>query len=176
MNRLPAQTDVPVPPKSTTRYFWFIWPRTVRKCLEVAHNLLLPGERLLHTVSGISDSGTAVLCLTNHRLLVVDKKLFRLSYEDISYGAIREISYSQQMFAAEAIFHISGRSLSFLSYNKKELYTIVVFVQHQVQSIHVMRSKSEGIFENYVDVQKPIQAMVEGTAPSMQKEIDYIIP
>ena len=142
--------------KSASRLVWFVWPRTIRRCLEAAEKLLLPDERIIHNVSGVHGSGTAVLCLTNHRVLVVDKKMFRFSYEDISYGAIREISYYQQMFAAEAVFHISGRSLSFLSYNKKELHTVVLFVQNQVQAIHTLRAKNDNTYDSYVDVSSPV--------------------
>ena len=99
--------------------------------LEVAElpKLLLPDEQVLVVLSGLYSAGTATLCVTSKRLLLIDRKWTRLSYEDIRFSAISEVQFSQQAFLASVKFHYAGRELHFRSWYKPELRSLVHFVQ-----------------------------------------------
>lgn len=98
--------------------------------------LLLPGESVIAVLSGFYTAGTALLCVTNRRLLLIDKKFVRLSYEDVRFEAISDISYSQQAMLASARFYIAGRNIQFRSWYKKELRILVQFVQDRMFEAH----------------------------------------
>lgn len=98
---------------------------------ELPH-LLMPDEQVLCMISGFYVAGTATLCVTSHRLLLIDKKLVRLSFEDVRFEAIREVSYSRQLFVASVKFYYSGRELKFRSWYRRELRTLAEFVQNKM--------------------------------------------
>jgi hypothetical protein len=94
--------------------------------------LLIPGEKVLGVISGFSHGNTVLLAVTSDRLLVVDKKWVRLSYEDIRYESINEVTYSQQGFLAGTKFYVMGRDFVFKSWYRKELRMLVQFVQDKM--------------------------------------------
>lgn len=94
--------------------------------------LLMPGEQVLCMISGFYTAGTATLCVTSHRLLLIDKKLIRLNFEDIRFEAIREVSYSRQLLIASVKFYYAGRELQFRSWYRRELRTLAEFVQNKM--------------------------------------------
>ncbi len=98
---------------------------------ELPH-LLTPGETVLGIVGGFYSAGTAILCVTTQRLLLLDKKLFRLSFEDVRFDVINEVIYSHQMFLASATFYVAGRNLNFRTWYKKELQLLVRYVQNKM--------------------------------------------
>ena len=63
-------------------------------------NILFPDELMLHCLMGFYGGGTALLAATDQRLLLVDKKIFFLSLEDIRYDMISEIDVSSRVFQA----------------------------------------------------------------------------
>lgn len=124
------QNDKPYPQRLGRFNFFSRW--------EVAElpRLLLPGEDVLGVISGFYTGGTAILCVTSMRLLLVDKKFIRLSYEDIRYGSIKEVSYAHQAFLASVKFFYAGRELQFRSWYRRELRTMTQFVQHKIFAAH----------------------------------------
>ncbi len=92
----------------------------------------MPNEQVLGVISGFYTAGTAILCVTSHRLLLVDKKLIRLSYEDVRFEAISEVNFSQQLFLASVKFYFSGRNVQFRSWYKKELRMLAQFAQNKM--------------------------------------------
>lgn len=94
--------------------------------------LLLPGEEVLCMISGFYTAGTATLCVTSHRLLLIDKKFIRLNFEDIRFEAIREVSYSRQLLMASVKLYYAGRELQFRSWYRRELRTLAEFVQSKM--------------------------------------------
>lgn len=102
--------------------------------LEMAElpKLLMMNERVLGVISGFSGAGTVLLAVTSNRMLIIDKKWIRLSYEDIRYESINEVTYAQQAFLASAKFYIMGRELMFKSWYKDELRMLVQFVQDKM--------------------------------------------
>lgn len=94
--------------------------------------LLMPDEQVLAVLSGFYTSGTAILCVTSKRLLLVDKKLMRLSFEDIRFDSIKEVNYSHQAFIASVKFYFAGRELQFRSWYRNELRMLAQFVQQKM--------------------------------------------
>lgn len=135
----------------TTRLSFF----SRREVAELPH-LLMPGESVIAILSGFYTAGTAILCVTNRRLLLVDKKFVRLSYEDVRFEAISDISYSQQAMLASARFYIAGRNIQFRSWYKKELRTLVQFVQDRMFEAHqqVVTSSEQSYNHHFMNRKK----------------------
>lgn len=94
--------------------------------------LLMPDEYVLAVISGFYTAGTAILCVTSKRLLLVDKKLMRLSFEDIRFDSIKEVNFSQQVFVASVKFYFAGREMQFRSWYRNELRMLAQFVQQKM--------------------------------------------
>lgn len=94
--------------------------------------LLLPGEKVLSVISGFYAAGMAILCVTSKRLLLIDKKLIRLNFEDIRFESISEVNYSHQLFLASLNLYYSGRSLQFRTWYKDALRTQAQFIQGKI--------------------------------------------
>lgn len=99
---------------------------------EEIQRLLLPDESVIGMIGGYYKAGFATLCATSKRLLLVDKKWFRLSYEDIRYSSINEVQFSQQGFIASVHFYYTGRDLHFRSWYRHELRSVSQFIQGQM--------------------------------------------
>jgi hypothetical protein len=96
--------------------------------------LLIPGERILAMVSGVYAAGTAVLCVTSKRVLLVDKKIIRLSIEDMRFDSIKEVNYSHQALMASLQLFYVGRSqqFQFKSWHRNGLRGLSQLVQEKM--------------------------------------------
>jgi hypothetical protein len=94
--------------------------------------LLMLDEQVLGVLSGFYQAGTAILCVTSKRLLLVDKKLLRLNFEDVRFEYINEVNYSHQMFLGSVKFFYGGKTLHFRSWYVKELRMLAQFVQQKM--------------------------------------------
>lgn len=127
-----------------------------RELSEVSH-LLMKGEQLLAAVSGFYTAGTAVLCVTSKRVLLVDKKMLRLSIEDVRFESIKEVNYSQQALFASLRFFYAGRDMQFRTWHRREL-----------------RSLSQIVQEKMFDVRNPVDAPREGLAVAQSRFATYV--
>lgn len=113
--------------------------------MEVAElpKLLLPGEQIWGVISGFYTAGSAVLCATSMRVLLVDKKLIRLNIEDVRYESISEVDFSRQLFIASTHLHFAGRSLQFRSIYRRELRQIIQYIQSKMFEVRRSHSQME---------------------------------
>ena len=133
--------------------------------------LLMPGEHVIAVLSGFYTSGTAILCVTSRRLLLIDKKFVRLNYEDMRFEAISDISFSQQAFLASARFYIAGRSIQFRSWYKKELRILVQFVQDRMfeaHENHPKESQAPTYSHHFMNRRSPSQILQRTTAQEQE--------
>lgn len=94
--------------------------------------ILLADEKVLAILSGFYASGTAVLCVTSRRLLLIDKKWIRLFIEDVRFESINEINYSHQAFMSAISFVVAGREMQFKTWHKNELRMLTQLVQQKM--------------------------------------------
>lgn len=101
---------------------------------ELPH-IIIEGEEIQHIINGRYSGGFATLCATNHRLLLIDKKVFFLNVEDIRYDMIAEVDFGQQMIGATIHIRSFSKDLMFQSFKKPELREITGFIQHRVMEL-----------------------------------------
>ncbi|MCA9329883.1 PH domain-containing protein [Candidatus Saccharibacteria bacterium] len=93
--------------------------------------ILMDNENIQQLVVGRYSGGFAVLCATNLRLLLIDKKLLYLNIEDISYDMIAEVDYGHQFIGATIHICSFSKDLKFQSLKKQQLRILANFVQQK---------------------------------------------
>lgn len=132
--------------------------------------LLLPDEKLLAIVSGAYTAGTAILCVTSMRMLLVDKKMIRLNFEDVRFDSIREVNYSQQVFMASLRFYYAGREMQFRSWYKKELRELAQLVQEKMFEVREKKNNQQEPVMQQVPVQ-PLSEAIPLESPALFRAV-----
>lgn len=102
---------------------------------ELQH-ILMENEQIVGCVQGRYFGGYALLVATDHRLLLIDKKLPYLSIEDIRYDMISEIDYSSQMFDATIHIYTVNKQHRFSSWKHKHyLKKLTSYAQQRVMEV-----------------------------------------
>lgn len=108
------------------------WGRTEVK--ELA-NVLMDNEQIMQAVNGYYDGGFALLCATNLRVLIVDKKPFLLTVDDMRYDMIAEVDYSSRLLTAVLHIVTPMHSLAFVSWSRAKLRKSMNYIQQRVMEL-----------------------------------------
>lgn len=98
--------------------------------------ILEPGECLTHVVFGWYNNGFALICCTEHRVLLIDKKAFYLKLEDLRYDKISEVKFVNRLLEASVILSYAGMTLEFKSWNQAAMRKMTDFVQQTITMIN----------------------------------------
>lgn len=121
-------------------------------------NVLMPEEKIAQAVNGTYEGGFAMLCVTNYRVLLVDRKPMLLTIEDIRYDMISEMDYSNRLFGATVRVFTPVRNLVFNSWSIVRLRKCVNYVQQRVMELRQ---------HNMVVQQQLQQSQMAGAAPGI---------
>lgn len=97
--------------------------------------VLMPDETIAQAVNGSYEGGFALLCVTDQRLLLIDKKPFFLTFEDIRYDMIAEIDYNYRLLNGSVRIFTPNKELSFSSWNQSQLRCLIEYLQSRVMEI-----------------------------------------
>lgn len=117
--------------RAGAKFFFFARPE-VRELT----NILVPGETITSALNGFYNGGMALLCTTDHRVLLIDKKPWFLNLEDIRYDMITEVDYNYRILNATIHIHTVTKALEFKSWNQVKLRKLSSIVQE-----HLMRMR-----------------------------------
>lgn len=132
-------------------------------------NLLNPDEVVSQAMNGYYEGGFALLCVTNHRLLLIDRKPLFLTLEDIRFDMISEVDYNHQMFTATARIFTPNKKLVFTTFSHGRLKQLVHIVQEQVlKSRQLAQMTPEQQFANYA------QAQIAQNQPAKVQHTSYV--
>jgi hypothetical protein len=95
----------------------------------------VPGEKIMHALSGRYKGGLALLCGTNLRLLIVDKKPMFLAVEDVRYDMIAEVNYTHQLFDSSIHLATFNKDFAFTSFKKQELHSLTDHIQQKLSEL-----------------------------------------
>lgn len=104
--------------------------------------ILFDGEQVEHVVRGRYEGGWAVLCATDHRVLLIDKKPFYLTLEDMRYDMVADVEYNHRMIDATIRLGTVNKTLRFTAYNHGKLRLITNYIQQRVMA---SRQQSSGL-------------------------------
>lgn len=97
--------------------------------------ILVPEERIMHCLNGRYEGGFAMLCATDRRLLLIDKKPFYLTLEDVRYDMISEVDYSHRLLDATLRICTVNKTLRFTSIRNAHLRSLTAYLQDRVMSV-----------------------------------------
>ncbi|HSX16402.1 MAG TPA: PH domain-containing protein [Candidatus Saccharimonadales bacterium] len=108
-------------------------------------NILMPEEIIAQAVNGSYEGGFAMLCVTNYRVLLVDRKPMLLTIEDIRYDMMAEVDYHNRLLGATVRVFTPMRNLVFSSWSGLRLRKCVNYIQQRVMEIrqHGMMSQQQ---------------------------------
>jgi hypothetical protein len=98
--------------------------------------LLVPGEQVTNVVFGWYENGFALLCCTDQRVLLIDKKPFFLKMEDLRYDKISEIKFLNRLLDSTVVLSYAGQKLDFKSWDQKGLRKLMEYVQDTIMRIN----------------------------------------
>lgn len=101
---------------------------------ELQH-ILIPGEQIQECINGRYEGGFAMLCATDQRLLLVDKKPMYLTMEDVRYDMVAEVDFSHRLVDATIRVCTPNKNLVFTSWRRTELRRMTGYLQHRVIEI-----------------------------------------
>ena len=94
--------------------------------------ILFDDEYLEYVVFGRYTNGFALLCATNQRVLLIDKKPMYLTLEDIRYDMISDMVFNHRLIDTSVTLGTVHKSITFTSYNQARLRDMTTFVQKRV--------------------------------------------
>ena len=110
--------------------------------------VLIPGEQIQVCINGRYEGGFAMLCATDQRLLLIDKKPMYLTLEDIRYDMVSEVDFSHRMVDATIHVCTPTKTLRFTAIKRVELRKMTGYLQHRVLEIrqHTMQHQFQQQF------------------------------
>jgi hypothetical protein len=99
-------------------------------------NILAPGERINHVVFGWYENGFGLLCCTEYRVLLIDKKPFFLKIEDLRYDKISEVKFLNRLLDSSIVLSYAGMTLVFKSWSQSQLRQLTDYIQQAITMIN----------------------------------------
>lgn len=133
---------------------------------ELCH-IMAPGEQIQHAVNGQYEGGFAMIIATDRRLLLIDKKPWFLTMEDIRYDMIQEVDYYARLLDASVSIITFSKQLHFKSWRQARLRELVRYIQHRVMELRHLEDSWQGVGQS-ANTQTPLQ-------PTFQQSTDFTV-
>lgn len=98
-------------------------------------DILIEGETIQHALNGRYEGGFAMLCATDHRVLLIDKKPLFLALDDIRYEMVTEINYTARLM--ESMLHVCtlNKTFRFKSLHQGQLRKMAAYIQQYISEL-----------------------------------------
>lgn len=140
--------------------------------------ILFEGEQLQHILIGRYEGGFALFCATNKRVLLIDKKPFYLTLEDIRYDMISDVQYNHRLIDATVRLGTVHKTISFTGYNHPKLRSFTSYIQEQVMIYRQQQNSAQPPVLIAPDLQRasvnPVETVL--SAPRQQVMNPYNMP
>lgn len=113
-----------------TKFTW--WGKAEAKELE---HIIEPGETIMYCINGRYIGGFAMLCVTNRRVVLIDKKPLYLSLENIRFDMISEVAFDGRLVDSTIKIFCAGKELRFTSLRGEKLRKATSYVQRCVMEV-----------------------------------------
>lgn len=100
--------------------------------------ILTDDEVITQAANGRYHGGFAMLVTTNHRLLLVDKKLWFMSLEDVRFDMITEVDFSARILDATMSIRTINKVLQFTAINQGRLRRLTHYLQERILELRQM--------------------------------------
>jgi hypothetical protein len=130
--------------------------RWFRPEIRELQHILMDNEQIVNCVPGRYFGGFALLVATDHRILLIDKKIPYLSVEDIRYDMISEIDFGTNLYEATVGIFTVNKQHRFNSIKHKDrLRKLTSYAQLRVMELR--QYQHQGSSRNFIpEKQEPI--------------------
>jgi len=136
--------------------------------------ILVPNERIVHCISGRYAGGAAVLCATDMRILLIDKRPFFLTLEDIRYDMIVEVDFAHRLIDATLRVCMPSKILSFTSFKRPDIRTLTTYIQHRVLELRQQQLFNNA--ESDTSTPEPVPAFKSAVPAENNRIIESMVP
>jgi hypothetical protein len=98
---------------------------------ELRH-VLIPEENIQYAINGRYEGGFAMLVVTDQRILLVDKKPFYLTLEDVRYDMVSEVDYNQRLIDSTIVICTVNKTLRFTVFRTGKIRPATSYIQGRV--------------------------------------------
>lgn len=140
-------------------------------------NVLMPEETIAQAVNGTYEGGFAMLCVTNYRVLLIDRKPMLLTIEDIRYDMMAEVDYNNRLMGATVRIFTPMRNLVFSSWSGVRLRKCVNYIQQRVMEIRQHGMMAQQLQQpQQIGVPQPLQAFNPAAAQTQPSNAAPYVP
>jgi hypothetical protein len=137
------------------------WGRA--EAAELEH-VLVPGENIRYCLNGRYEGGFAMLCITDQRIILIDKKPFYLTLEDVRYDMVSEVDFSQRLLNATIQICTVNKKLIFTAWKAKLLRQATAYLQNRVMEFRqhsmMMPAQVASINDSQLTHEPAVKALV----------------
>lgn len=135
---------------------------------ELCH-IMAPGETIKHAVNGQYEGGFAMIVATDRRILLIDKKPWFLTMEDIRYDMVSEVDFYGRLLDSSISLITFSKQLNFKSWHQARLRDMVKYIQQRVMELH----QGEQTWQDTTERQFDQGGRVQPTEPPTDFARDY---
>ncbi len=128
------------------------WGRGEAKELE---HIIEPGETIIYCINGRYEGGFAMLCVTDQRAILIDKKPFYLTLEDIRYDMISEVDFDGRLVDSTITICTLSKQLRFTSFKGAALRKATAYLQRRVMEL---RQQTTSVMQQFFET--PVESRV----------------
>lgn len=101
---------------------------------ELEH-IIEPGETIMYCINGWYENGFAMLCITDQRAVLIDKKPLYLTLEDIRYDMVSEVDFDGRLINSAVTICTFSKKLRFASFSGSKLRWATAYLQRRVMEL-----------------------------------------
>jgi hypothetical protein len=115
--------------------------RWFRAEINELQHILMHDEEIVSLVCGRYFGSFALLVATDQRLLIIDKRVFFMTIEDIRYDMVSEIDFNMQVYTANMTVYTMNKTHKFSSIKYKgQMRELATYTQRRVWELRQMLS------------------------------------
>lgn len=118
--------------------------------------IILPEEKIIQCLIGFYQDTVALLCVTDKRVLVIDKRPFFLNIEDVRYEMISEVDYGGRLIDSSLTMHTLGKMFTFKSWRQSQLRSAYSVIQEMVLEVRKSPIQKMQIAATAAEVRSPL--------------------
>jgi hypothetical protein len=101
-------------------------------------NVLMPGEQIKHCINGRYEGGFGMLCASDQRILLIDKKPLYLTLEDIRYDMVAEVDFHIRLLDSTMSIVTPTKKFGFLGFRQNRMRAMTTYIQNRVMEFRQM--------------------------------------
>jgi hypothetical protein len=133
---------------------------------ELEH-ILMDSEKIIALACGRYFGSFALLCATDQRLLLIDKRVFFMNIEDTRYDMISEIDFNSQVYSAMVTVHTINKTHKFTTMRyKSQLRDLTNYVQRRIFELRSQQTDTAGTPQPLINMINSRQPAARAPAPA----------